>query len=205
MSEFERSEPNYRLVETFISDTLQSVASRELGDANRWAELVWLNQLVYPYLTDDLSLVTESTKITGSLIKVPAPVGVYTDEAEKGQVYERDCLLSNKLLTVDETGDLSIAAGTLNLSQQLKHRVTTTKGQLNRHPEYGCLVWKLKGSVAGPAAGALGAEYVKSALEADYRVSVVTFSSAESVGDVMRISATAEAIEGAKIDISQLS
>lgn len=205
MNEFERLEPTYRLVETLFGDDLQAVAAREMGDANRWPELVWLNQLIYPYLTDDPLLVSPSVKLNGSLIKVPAPVGVYTDDAEKGQVYERDCELRQKRLVVGDDGDFSVLSGTKNLTQQLKHRVNTPRGQARRHPLYGNLAWQLLGKVNGPTGDALGAQYVKGCLEADYRVSSVLNATGEIIGDTLRITATAEAIEGAKVDLNNLS
>lgn len=205
MNEFERLEPSYRLAETYFGDDLQAVSARELGDANRWAELVWLNNLRHPYLTDDALLANESVRLNGTLIKIPAPVGVYTDDASRGQVYEKDCILTNKLLSVNAGGDLAVASGVKNLTQQLKHRIDTPKGQARRHPDYGCLVWRLKGSVTGPTAETLGSEYVKSTLIADYRVSSVVSSSAITNGDAIMITAKVESIEGAGIDISNLS
>lgn len=201
MSEFERALPSYRLVKTHHGDDLQAVANRELGDENRWSELVWLNNLIYPYLTDNPDLVTPNVILTGQLLKVPAPKGVFTQEAETGQVYERDCQLHNKLLVADENGDLAIVAGVDNLKQQLKHRIDTPRGQLRRHPEYGCLVWRLKGTVTGPVAGALGSRHVRAALQADYRVSSVQSAVAVIVGDAVRITAKAEAIAGSSVDI----
>ncbi|MNN67082.1 hypothetical protein D3C81_1826980 [compost metagenome] len=47
----------------------------------------------------------------------------------------------------------------------------------------------------------LGAEYVKSALRADYRVASVPSASAEVSGDAIRITATAEAIAGGSVDL----
>lgn len=202
MSEFEREMPNYRLAETVRGDTLQRVAAREMGDANRWPELVWLNSLVSPYLTDDASQAGATTLLTGSLIRVPAPTGMFTDPDEIGQVYERDCKLVRRRLIDDGNGDILVASGSDNLKQQLTHRVVTPRGQLVRHSDYGCLVWQLHGKVAGPVAGLLGAQYVKAAVQADYRVSQVTSSTAEITGDVTRITATAEAIAGGKVDIS---
>lgn len=202
MNVFERELPSYRLAQTAHGDTLQTVAAREMGDANRWPELAWINELVYPYLTDDESQVTRGVVLNGTLIKVPAPAGVYTDDAESGQVYERDCELKNKRLLDDGKGDFSVVSGTKNLSQQLKHRVVTPRGQARRHPEYGCMVWLLQGTVNGPTANALAAQYVKAALKADYRVANVTSSKAEMVGDAIRITASAEAIAGGKVDIT---
>lgn len=201
---FEREMPSYRLAETHAGDTLQRVASREMGDANRWNELVWLNNLSHPYLTDVPEQASDSVLLTGSMIRIPAPTGINTDATELAQVYERDCKMVKRRLVDDGNGDIAVVAGTDNLTQQLSHRINTPRGQLVRHPEYGCLVWLLQGKVTGPTASLLGAQYVKSALEADYRVSSVVRSAADVSGDATRITATAEAIAGGKVDISNL-
>lgn len=202
MADFEREMPSYRLAETHAGDTLQRVAAREMGDANRWPELIWINNLTPPYLTDVPDNASGTVLLTGSMIRIPAPTGVNTDATERAQVYERDCKMVKRRLTDDGNGDFAVAAGTENLTQQLKHRIVTPRGQLTRHADYGCLVWELQGKVAGPMAGLLGAQYVKAALQADYRVSSVTSATAVVNGDVTDIRATAEAIAGGKVDIS---
>lgn len=202
MAEFEREMPSYRLAETHAGDTLQRVASREMGDANRWPELVWINNLTSPYLTDNPAEASDTVLLNGSMLRIPAPTGVSTTATERAQVYERDCKMVKRRLTDDGNGDFAVVSGTDNLTQQLTHRIVTPRGQLVRHPEYGCLVWLLQGKVAGPVAGLLGAQYVKAAVQADYRVSSVISATAEVDGDVTRITATAEAIAGGKVDIS---
>lgn len=201
MSEFERQLPSYRLAEIHHGDDLQAVAARELGDANRWPELVWINALTHPYITTDERRAGPGVLLAGALIKVPAPVGVYTDDAERGQVYERDCKMNGRMLVVDAGGDLAVVTGADNLSQQLQHRLDTPRGQARRHPEYGNIAPRLKGRVNGPTAGLLAAEYVKGALRADYRVSRVESASAEVVGDAIRVTARAVAIEGGVVDL----
>lgn len=201
MSDFERPVPSFRLVETEWGDDLPAVAARELSDANRWPDLVWLNGLTHPYITTDERLVGPTVILAGSLLKVPAPTGVFTDDAERGQVYERDCVLRSRQLVADDTGDIAVLSGADNLRQQLQHRVDTPRGQARRHPEYGCLVSRLKGRVNGPTAGLLAAEYVKSALLADYRISRVEFSMADVIGDTIKVTAKAIAIEGGVVDI----
>lgn len=201
MSDFERPLPSYRLVETRWDDDLQAIAAREMGDANRWPELVWLNSLRHPYITNDPRRVTAGVLTAGALIKVPAPVGVFTDGAAQGQVFERDCALVGKRLEVDASGDLAVHAGVDNIRQQLKHRIDTPRGQARRHPDYGCLIWRMLGTVNGPLAGAMGAQYVAAALAADYRVANVVSAQAQVTGDAVLVKAVAETIEGGAIDI----
>ena len=201
MSEFDRPLPRFRLAETHQGDDLQAVAARELGDANRWPELVWLNSLTHPYITTDTRQAGPGVLLAGALIKVPAPAGLATESAERGQVYERDCALIDKQLTDDGSGDLAVFSGADNLRQQLQHRIVTPLGQARRHPEYGCLIWRLVGAVNGPTAGLMGAEYVKAALQAEYRVSKVDYVRAEVLGDAVRIKARAVAIDGGVVDV----
>lgn len=201
MSEFERRLPSYRLAEIHHADDLQAIAAREMGDANRWTELVWINALTHPYITTDERRASAGVLLVGSFIKVPAPSGVWTADAERGQVYERDCALVRRQLGVDDNGDLAIVAGADNLRQQLQHRLDTPRGQARRHPQYGNMTQRLKGRVNGPTAGQLAAEYVKSTLLGDYRVDRVEFSNAEVQGDTIRVTARAIAIEGGVVDM----
>lgn len=194
--------PSFRLAKTNFGDDLQAVAAREMGDANRWPELIWLNALVPPYITGVASEASSGVLLSGSIIKVPAPSGLYTDDAERGQVFERDCLMTARRLSTDAVGDLNICAGADNLRQQLSHAVSTPRGQARRHPDYGCLISRLKGKVNGPTAGAMAAAYVRATLAADYRVDRVESATAEVFGDTIRVNARAVAIEGGIIDIS---
>ncbi|QNJ57333.1 baseplate wedge protein [Pseudomonas phage Dolphis] len=202
MSEFERELSAFRLVQTHYGDDLQAVAGRELGDANRWPELIWLNQLVYPYLTDDESLASDRVLLNGSYIRVPSPQGSATIEQEPVEVFARDCGLWDRSLAANENGDFAVTSGVDNLKQQLRHAINTPRGQQKRHPEYGCLVWSLFGTVNGPAAGRLGGEYVKATIRSDYRINRVISVVADVTGDQLRVTAKAEAISGEIIDLT---
>ncbi|EAO3412089.1 hypothetical protein GNM83_18955 [Salmonella enterica] len=205
MAEFEQPMPEYRLIQTHFGDTLQDVANRELGDENRWIELIWLNDLLYPYLTDDPAKATANVILNGSLIRVPAVVGVNDltrNQAEPGQIYERDIKMTNRRLTLNEKGDIAIVAGVENLGQQLRHRINTPKGQLRRHADYGCRIHELRGKVNGPLAAHLAREYLKAAIKAEYRIARITSLQASSEGDVIRAAAVGEAIAGDSVDLS---
>lgn len=201
MSDFVREQPNIRLVQTHWGDDLQSVSARELGDANRWPELVWLNNLRPPYVTQVADDAMEGVLLAGSNIKVPAPAGTWVADQDRGHAFERDCALPAGRLQAAPNGDLLLIAGSDNLTQQLRHRVDTPRGQLRRHPEYGCLLWRLLGRVNGPTAGALGTEYVRAVLSAEYRINRVLEASARVTGDAVFITARAEAIDGQIIDL----
>lgn len=201
MNPFEKALPSFRLAEILHGDTLQKIAARELGDARLWAELVWINGLLPPYLTSDSLQASDTVLLLGSLIRIPAPAGVWVDEIERGEVYGKDCKLSKKLLSVDDTGDISIVSGVKNLRQQLEHRIVTPLGQARYHPDYGCKVWRLLGTVQGPTAALMGASYVKTSLLSDYRVKHVSSARAEIEGGAVRVSAKAEVVAGGVVDV----
>lgn len=193
--------PSYRVAATERGDDMPAIAARELGDANRWPELVWVNSLSWPYITDDEARVGPGVVLTGTFIKIPAPAGVYREADDTGQVFERDCALEGRQLRSDGMGDFVIATGSKNLAQQLLHRIVTPRGQATRHPDYGCMVYRLLGKISGPSANLLATEYVKSALLSDYRVRLVQSASATIEGDAVKVKARAETIAGGAVDI----
>ncbi len=202
MTVFSKEMPSYRLVTTEHGDTVRSVAARELGDANRWPELVWLNSLVWPYITTDESLVKPGVLLAGQFIKVPAPNGVLSDRAETGQVFERDCKMQGRMLGDDGAGDFAVVSGSSNLVQQLQHRLITPRGQAMRHPTYGSLLYRLIGRVNGPAANLLAAQYTRSTVLSDYRIRDVESADASVTGDQIRVEARAVTIAGGVVDLS---
>lgn len=201
MTAFTTAMPPYRITTTDHGDDVQRVAAREMGDANRWPEIVWLNGLLPPYITDDPQRVTDGVLLSGSFIKVPAPTAINPRSTESGQVFERDCVMANRQLRASASGDIEVVSGVDNLSQQLTHRVSTPRGQARRHPEYGCLAYRLIGTVNGKPAALLAAQYVEAAVLSDYRIRSVQEAEAVVTGESIKARVKAETIAGGAVDI----
>lgn len=201
MTVFTRDVPDHRIAATEYGDTLQSVAGRELGDANRWYELAWINNLVHPYITDDPRRASAGVLLSGAFIKIPAPQRAYSGSDETGQVFERDVELRGRSLQVDEKGDFLVLSGSKNLAQQLTHRIVTPRGQATRHPRYGSLIYRLIGKLAAPTANFMAAQYAYSTVLADYRIKSISLAQAVVVGDAVKVEVRAMTIAGGPIDI----
>ena len=192
----------FRFVDIRRDDTLQAIAARELGDAARWVDLVSFNGLVPPFLTGDSTQAGTGVLLYGSSIRVPAPVPIATAKTDPDRVFELDVLLSAGGAIGTVNGDFAIADGRTNLRQALVHRVSTDRGELGFHPSYGSLLRRLIGSLNGPTALLLAAEYAKAAVRADPRISRVTRADAAVVGDAITVSVEAEPIVGRVITLT---
>jgi phage baseplate assembly protein W len=200
MSQFDKTLPGYRFVEIHYGDTLQRIALRTLGDAARWADIANLNDLVSPYITGDPDEVASGVKLYGTMLMVPASSATEVDQTDPDEVFESDCKLHKGLLTSD-SGDFSVVYGRANLRQAIEHRIITDEGELVFHPDYRCLVWRLIGTVNGPTAGLLAADYVRDALLRDYRVKEVLDVTAEVSGDTVTVTAEIQPISGRSISV----
>lgn len=63
---------NINGVKTYIvrsDDTLQGIAENMLGDANRWMDIAFINNLRYPYISDDVSSTAGTNNLTVNLTK----------------------------------------------------------------------------------------------------------------------------------------
>ena len=198
MSEFTQELAGFRNVRTFRGDTLQRIASRELNDAGRWYELININGLKPPYITDDLAQSGNGVLLSGSLIKIPSPNQVVSAETDPEAVFGTDVRLEKgDLGAVD--GDLALVSGVDNLGQALRNVVKTEPGELVYHPRYGCSARRLIGEVNGPSNTFIAASFVKRSLQADPRVAKVSRTAVDVNGDSMNIEAEAVAVDGRKV------
>lgn len=203
MSDFDRPLAGFRYAETLFNDTVQALAFRELGDASRWAEIVALNNLLPPYITDDPTLATDRILLSGSRILVPATEQFISASVDDNFVFGVDCsLIQGNINAVD--GDFALAEGRENFKQAIIHAITTAQGELIFHPDYGCGVFSILGKNNGPAAAVLARQLVNTTLISDDRVQEIVRVVAEAAGDSLRVSAEIIPIDGRVIDISNV-
>jgi phage baseplate assembly protein W len=192
---FDKPLIGYRFVQTMFHDTLQGVAARELGDASLWPTIVQLNGLLPPYLTDDPLRATATVFVTGSYLVIPAASPTSLTPDPNG-VFLTDLLLDENGLLTAVDGDFATVSGLPNLNQALSNAINTDQGELLYHGTYGSLIRRVLGSVNGPTAALLAAEYAKQAVAADSRIDSVTNSTATISGDVTSVVVQADTVSG---------
>lgn len=190
--------PGFRFAEVQRDDTLQKIAARELGGAARWPELVSFNSLRPPFIAE---VAGPGVLAFGDYLKVPASTTQVDAETSPDEVFGRDVALTDGQIDVID-GDFVVAGGRDNLRQALRHRMDTDAGELMYHPGYGSEVRRILGTITGPTASLLAAQYARSAILADARVSDVTQAVAKASGDTIAVSIEAVPVTGKAVDAS---
>lgn len=189
----------WRYVAVRRGDTLQAIALRELGSADLWRDLIAINDLVPPYVTDDPALVGQRVRAAGDQIRIPAATAYATSVDDPARVFGVDLDLTDGRLSA-KNGDFALVGGVKNLDQAIVHRIQTPPKDLPFHPDYGCKVHELKGEKNVPAKATLGAAYVRGALLNDPRIDSVPIVSVRSEEDATPITATVQPVSGSAID-----
>lgn len=202
MSEFSRLRYGFRLADTRFGDSLQSIASRELGDASRWTDLIAYNNLVPPFITDDPAAAVAGVHLAGRPLLVPAPSPAIDDASRTDDVFGTDVKLGKGGELLTDGVDFSLTTGPDNLVQALGCRIRTEHGDLMWHPEYGCDVRRMIGLANGPTKALLVAQFAKAAVQADPRVSRVASSVAQVAADAIRTDVIAETVAGNTVQAS---
>lgn len=188
----------WRAAEVYFDDTLQRVAARELGDATRWPEIVWLNGLQPPYLTSnpaDPRVVAGKLVAFGGRVRVPT-TGTVRAGVSSAEAFGVDLCLNGGDLSASDTGDLALQSGVANLEQALNLRLTNHRGDLMFHGRYGNDAWRLVGRKLTPGGALVAARYCQEAVIADPRVTRIAQTSVEARGDATLVKLTAE-VDGA--------
>lgn len=195
-----------RKAATRRGDTLQRIAARELGDAARWYDLISINGLVWPWITDDAAQAGSTVLLAGSDILVPAPAPGASGVAPLGDdaVFGTDLLLAGGRLAAGASGDFALVSGVPNLSQATRHRVAVPERELVYHPDYGCAIHELKGARGDAVANQLGALFVERSLRRDPRISRLENTTAAINGDAMPVTTTAVTVDGRRLPLGTL-
>lgn len=172
-------------------DTLQRIALREMGAADRWPELIYLNNLRAPYIvaTAAEAEVQPGTLWPGQRIRIPRNTDTATAVTPPEDLYGADVRLVHGELRTED-GDLLITEGIPNLNQAIRHRLHTEPEELLRHPRYGCKIWWVLGLPNTGAQRQFAELFVRQALRDEPRISVVQSVESQTVsGDELRITA----------------
>ncbi|MGI4946776.1 MAG: hypothetical protein ACRYHQ_40500 [Janthinobacterium lividum] len=192
---------SFRIADTLQGDTLQAVALRELGDASLWYDLVGLNNLLPPYLTDDASLVTARVLLAGATIKVPSSAVPATGVADADALYGTDIMMQSGRLSATATGDFALVSELPNLVQALENRLGTEKNELLYHPDYGFDGPRLIGLGASSAVNQLLAAKLAQCVASDPRVSACENTVATLAGDTITGSTDAITASGKSLPV----
>ena len=129
-------------------DNIQTIAARELGDVDRFREIVVLNNLRPPYIssTGGVGVLKNGDKILLPGSSAAGSAGI-TEVKEynitKGmRASEKNLgvdirLTSEGDLAVSNTKDLDLIAGVENISQAILTKLLLTRGSLKRHLDIG--------------------------------------------------------------------
>ena len=202
---FTRQLPAFRTLRIHANDTLQRIALREMGSAERWRDLIYLNSLSYPYIVADAAAAAAApgTLYYGQQIRVPAATAAIGAVSDAEELFGKDALLNSKGQLEADGGDFALERGVANLRQAIRLRLETDPGDLMYYPEYGCHIRSVVGQNHTPTWQGLASGFVQRALLAEPRVRRVLRTRTESVGDVIRVDASVIPIqENTAVDLN---
>jgi hypothetical protein len=131
--------------------TLERMAQREFGDSSRWGEIVEVNGLKAPYITNDLSDTRDNilkpgdtvlipTAIRNGFSQVPPAKEIKTTKglSELERSLGTDLKLTKDFdLSISNSGDLEVVSGVNNMAQAVLIKLGYEKGEVMRYPEMG--------------------------------------------------------------------
>lgn len=205
------SENTWRTYTVKVGDNLASIAIRELNDYSRFPEIAKLNNLT---LTDfNLNaMVGKTIKLpieTQSVQNKPGNLVFWrnipkrqTDQTLQEEIIGRDLFLdSNRGISVDNSGDLRIAAPLDGFKQNVADSVTIPQGSLPLYPEWGAPV--SVGTVGDQNSEIVIQNKIESAIYVDPRVRavIVDRKKTKQVGDALYFESTVEPLVGRPVVI----
>jgi len=95
-----------------------------------------------------------------------------TAEERMGQDILMDIGINDDVL-ISSTSDFKIAFGTTNLAQAVVNRLRTAVGELELHPDYGCRLATLIGTIANEFTLNLARQHIREALLQEPRIKTI--------------------------------
>jgi len=131
--------------------TLERLAQQELGDSTRWGEIVEVNNLKAPYISDDPQESRDGVIRAGQNILIPipvrngfsqVPVGKENKLTKNMSELERSLGTDLKInkdfdLVLTSSGDLELVAGAENMAQGTLLKLSYEPGEVMLYPELG--------------------------------------------------------------------
>ncbi|MBU5669502.1 DUF2634 domain-containing protein [Peptoniphilus sp. MSJ-1] len=191
-------------------DSLQKLA--RLYDIEDWRQITILNSLEEPYIDSVFFSDTykDNPKVAkiGDIILLPKPNGDdinisnRRNEEIESLAYGIDIDINGDLPVattiqgeIREGGDIKLVAGVNNLAQQLNTRLTTKRGSLIEHPDYGSDLYKYNGLLDNGRTDNKVIFEVESCIREDFRVKDVTNIKLIHKGSARYVSCTVIPIE----------
>lgn len=140
-----------KLITVPASTTIERIAQQQLGDSTLWGEIVELNSLKYPYITQNLTEKADGVLVPGDSMLIPispsngfsqVPVGA-DNRLTQGMTELEKSLGCDFRITKDydlaltSSGDLDIVAGAPNIAQAILLKLAYEPGELMANPEVG--------------------------------------------------------------------
>lgn len=141
-----------KTVEILGGMTIQTLAAKEMGDPDKYKELVMYNNLKPPYIDTTGTSTSPYVLKPGDKIQIPitstpkspknvtsgfpAPINKNLDAVQKS--FGVDFKLTDEFdLDVNSYGDINLLASSENVAQRIILKLLLDEGSLKRHPEIG--------------------------------------------------------------------
>ncbi|MFT8945936.1 MAG: hypothetical protein ABF876_05065 [Acetobacter aceti] len=160
--------------QTYVGDTLERIALRELGDASQWYVLAWLNGLREPWISDDPASQSETVLLAGQdTINVPSGAVASSAIVDQTDIFGTDVAQASGQIQFGSDGDLATVSGKDNLMQALNNRMKSRLRDLVYHPGYGNALPVMIGKTGSAASAELCGVFVARCICGDPRIDTV--------------------------------
>ena len=177
-----------------IGDSLQKIA--RLYGVEEWQEIAVLNHLTFPYVNTQLGEeAQEGVARLGDTLLIPSKSSQRYPEKRNEEIealaYGVDLDLYTGMVGQTDTkghldlegGDILLAQGLKNLAQQLTTRLSTKKGNLLKHPDFGSELYKYDGLLESQEVDNKVLFEIEHCIRSDSRVKEILDLSIEREGD----------------------